>query len=58
MKVCELDKGIKEIIDSHHVYGAECIINALVYACKDHDYLNEDDLVVMVKNAFNRRNEE
>lgn len=54
MKICELDKEISSIIKEHHVYGAECVINALVRACDGENYLNAHSLHTLIESAFDR----
>ena len=54
MKICEIDKAVKEVIEDHHVYGAECIINAIARASLTECYLSESELINMIKNAFVR----
>lgn len=58
MTIAQLDKEIKPIIDDHHVYGAECIINALVRACDGKQYLDEDELHKLLSDAFKRKKED
>ena len=52
MTISQLDKELKQIIDDHSVYGAECIINALVRACDGKQYLDESALHLMLKLSF------
>lgn len=52
MTISQLDKELKQIIDDHSVYGAECIINALVRACDGKQYLDEYALHLMLKLSF------
>lgn len=52
MKICQLDKELNEIVSNHHVYGAECIINSLVRACIDENYLDFDDLCRMLRHSY------
>ena len=54
MKICELDKEISSIIKEYHVYGAECVINALVRACDGENYLNAQSLHTLIESAFDR----
>lgn len=49
MTISQLDKELKQIIDEHSVYGAECIINALVRACEGKQYLDEYALHLLLK---------
>ena len=54
MNICELDKVMKELIDVHSVYGAECVINALVRACKNRRYLSVDVLHGLIEAEVSR----
>lgn len=54
MKICELDNQIKSLVDEYHVYGAECVIVALVRACNGDKYLNAQSLHTLVESAFMR----
>ena len=54
MTIAQLDKELKQIIDDHSVYGAECIINALVRASNDNKWLTEDELHKLISDAFIR----
>ncbi|MBO7733715.1 MAG: hypothetical protein J6S67_14215 [Methanobrevibacter sp.] len=58
MKICELDKELKGVIENHSVYGAECIINSLVRACKNEKYLNAQSIHTLVESAFGRLSED
>ncbi len=58
MTIAATDREVKELIDKHHVYGAEVVINALVRASAKEPYLNEDFIIKMIKFAFDRLNEE
>lgn len=44
MTIMQLDKELKSVIDAHSVYGAECILHALVRACAGHPYLKGEDI--------------
>lgn len=52
MTISQLDKELKQIIDEHSVYGAECIINALVRACDGKQYLDEYALHLLIKLSY------
>jgi len=54
MTIASTDKEVKELINDHHIYGLENIINAVVRACKDEPYVNEDYLIKLVKSAYER----
>ena len=47
MTIASCDNEVKNMIELHHVVGAEQIINSLVRACKDEYYLQVEDLVRM-----------
>lgn len=57
MTIAATDREIKGLIDDHHVYGAETVINALVRASANQPYLNEEAMIILVKNAFERLKE-
>lgn len=50
--------SIKMLINDHHVYGAECILNSLAYACKDDKYLDRAALHKLLDRAIDRAEEE
>lgn len=52
MTIRELDPTIKEVIENWHVYGAESVINALVRACKNQQYLGAEALHSMLECAI------
>jgi len=56
--IAQTDREIKALINEHHTYGAETIINALARASKDEKFLGEDEVIVLVKSAFKRMREE
>lgn len=58
MTIAQTDREIKELIDKHHVYGAETVINALVRACDGQDYLGRDAIVKMLDSAYARKENE
>lgn len=58
MTIAATDNEVKKLIDEHHVYGAEVVINALVRASKGEPYLNETALVQLIHSAFRREEEE
>lgn len=53
MTIMQLDGEIKSVIDKHHVYGAECILYALVRACSGQPYLEGDDIQRILKDVIN-----
>ena len=55
MTIASSHKEMKEIIDKHSVYGAEALINSLVYASRDNKYLTEDEMHKLVSYAFKMR---
>ena len=54
LTISSLDREIGALISQHHVYGAECVINALVRASKKESYLGQAAIVRMVGQAFKR----
>lgn len=57
MTIASLRKDIGKLIERHHVYGAEAIINALMGACEGRDYLTPDDIKRLIDNYEMRRKE-
>ena len=49
---------IVDVIHEHHVYGAESIINSVVYAAKDEQYLDMPAIIKLVIHAFEMRDKE
>lgn len=54
MTIMQLDKELKSVIDAHSVYGAECILHALVRACAGHPYLAGEDIKRILKKVIER----
>lgn len=54
MTIAALDKEIRDVISRHRVYGAECVLNALVRACEGQPYLRADDLRRILDRAIER----
>lgn len=57
MTIAALGKEIKGIVDKQRVYGAECVVNALVRAClrcNSSKYLTKDELIKLVQSAYER----
>ena len=54
MTIAALDPEIKGVISKHSVYGAEAVVNALVRACDGHQYLQREDLIELLDNAYKR----
>lgn len=52
MTISSAHKEIKEIIREYHVYGAEAVINALLYACDGNPYLTREDLLKLIDNGY------
>lgn len=57
MTIASAGEDIRELIDKHHVYGAEAVINALMRACEGRDYLTADDIKKLIENYERRRKE-
>ncbi len=49
-----LDIAIRRLIEKYHVYGAECVVNALVRATADELYLDPDAISRMFTYAYKR----
>lgn len=58
MTIAGTDKEIKGVINEHSVYGCEAIMNAIARACKDHPYLQPDDLKRLLEHAIKRAESE
>lgn len=54
MTISEINKGIKEIRDKHSLYGLECILTAVAYAYKDHDYVDRDYMLDLFAHCIDR----
>lgn len=52
LTIARLDREFTALIDMHHVYGAESIVNALVRATKGHPYLTKDDVFMLFYKAY------
>ena len=46
--------AVEEVVEQHHVYGAESIIRAIVWA-GDGPYLDEAELISIVHDAYKAR---
>ena len=57
MTIANCEPEIRDIIQEHHVVGAEAIINALVRATKNERYLQIEDLIRLMIRANRRENE-
>lgn len=49
---------VKQMIEQYHVYGAECIINALARASLNETYLDGNILSRMMEIAYEREERE
>lgn len=56
MTIAETDREVKDLVEKHHVYGAETIINALVRACDKKPYLGRAELIKLIDNAYEHLN--
>ena len=52
MTIFQTSKEIIDLVNKYHVYGAECVINALVESTVKEPYLDEDAIIKMVHKAF------
>lgn len=55
MTIFQTSKEIIDLVNKYHVYGAECVINALVESTVREQNLDEDAIIKMVHNAFNHK---
>ena len=58
MKIVDLDRTMKNIVDMYSVYGVECVLNALARACIDDKYLQADHLHRMLDYSINKAKED
>ena len=58
MTIAAANNEIKELINKHHVYGAEVLINALVRACDGTDYLSRAEVLKLLDSAYIKLKEE
>jgi len=54
MTIAATDREVKELIEQHHVYGAEVLINALVRAAIKQPYLTEAAVTKMIHDAYTK----
>ena len=52
MTISSAHKEINEIIREHHVYGAQAVINALLYACDGEPYLTRKDVLKLINEGY------
>lgn len=57
MTIASADAEISNLIEKHHVYGAETVVNALVRASQKVRYLGQSDITRLVVRAFRREEE-
>ena len=58
MKICEIDREVKEVITEYSVYGCESIINALARAAKTDRWLTPSALHALLDAAITREERE
>lgn len=58
MKICEIDRELKEVVAEYSVYGCECIINALARAAKTDRWLTPSALHALLDAAITREERE
>ena len=52
MTIAATDKEVRNLIEKHHVYGLEVIINSIVRAAKTQQYMTEDVMHALIRSAF------
>lgn len=57
MTIAQVDKEIKDLINNHHVYGAEVLISALARASKNEKWLGKKDIHKLVDEAYRHLDE-
>lgn len=58
MTIAQIDREVESIIARYSVYGAECLINALVRAGKNQQYVDVDMLHKLIDEAARREKNE
>lgn len=58
MKICEIDREVKEVITEYSAYGCESIINALARAAKTDRWLTPSALHALLDAAITREERE
>lgn len=52
MTIITTEKEVKNLIEKHHVYGLEVIINSIVRAAKTQQYMTEDVMHALIRSSF------
>lgn len=58
VSIAMLDHTMQGIVDRHHVYGVECVINSLVRAIHGKPYLDRDAIIRMLDHALKNDKED
>lgn len=58
MTIASASKEVQNLIDEHHVYAVECLINAIAYASEKEPYINCAVLHGLVEAAYDRMSHE
>ena len=56
MTIASSSREVKELIQNHHVYGAEAVINAVVFGSIGEAYIDKEVLKRMIDKAYERLN--
>lgn len=54
MTIAGTYKEVEGVVKKHHVYGAEAVINALVFGSVGEAYINKEALHRMIDSAYER----
>lgn len=52
------DIQIRQMVDKYHIYGAECLVNALVRASLNQPYLDGNAMMKLFQYAYERERKE
>lgn len=54
MTILSASKEIEQLINEHHVYAVESLINDIVYGSADEPYIDENVITTLVQSAYER----
>ena len=58
MTVSAMDKEVKEIKNNYHIYGLECLLNAVARQYKNEPYIDKDWMLELFGQCIDRASEE
>lgn len=47
-------REVEQLINQHHVYAVESLINDIVYGSADEPYIDENVIITLVHSAYER----